>query len=67
MQYDEVVEMIRESEQRVDEVLKAARLDRHEKIPMSTERFRMILETGLAALGMLLVFGFFFTMFCFGR
>lgn len=67
MQYDEVVEMIRESEQRVDEVLKAARLDRHEKAPMSMERFRMILETGLAALGMILVFGFFFMLFYFGR
>ncbi len=67
MDYDDVVRMIKESEQRVDEVLKAARLERHEKIPMSTERFRMILETGLAALGMLLVFGFFFTMFYFGR
>lgn len=51
----------------MDEVLKAARLDRHEKAPMSMERFRMILETGLAALGMILVFGFFFMLFYFGR
>ncbi|MCM1200227.1 MAG: hypothetical protein NC548_31375 [Lachnospiraceae bacterium] len=63
MQYEEVVKMIEESEKRVDEVLKAARLDRHEKVPMSTERLKMLIEYGLMALGMILIFGFFFTLF----
>lgn len=63
MQYEEVVKMIKESEQRVDEVLKAARLDRHEKVPMSMERLKFLVEAGLMALGMILIFGFFFTLF----
>ena len=63
MQYEEVVKMITDSEKRVDEVLKAARLDRHEKVPMSMERFKMICEYSLMALGMILIFGFFFTLF----
>lgn len=63
MQYEEVVKMIEESEKRVDEVLKAARLDRHEKVPMSMERLKFLVEAGLMALGMILIFGFFFTLF----
>ena len=63
MQYEEVVEMIKESEKRVDEVLKAARLDRHEKVPMSMEKFKFLAEAGLMALGMILIFAFFFTLF----
>ncbi len=63
MEYEEVVKMIKESEERVDEVLKAAKLDRHEKVPMSTERFKMICEYSLMALGMILIFAFFFTLF----
>lgn len=63
MQYEEVVKMIADSEKRVDEVLKAARLDRHEKSPMSMERLKFLVEAGLMALGMILIFGFFFTLF----
>ena len=63
MEYDEVVKMIADSEKRVDEVLKAARLDRHEKVPMSMERLKFLVESGLIALGMILIFGFFFTLF----
>lgn len=63
MQYEEVVKMIEESEKRVDEFLKAARLERHEKTPMSTERFKMILDAALMSLGMVLIFAFFFTLF----
>ena len=44
MSYDDVVKMIKKSEDRVDEVLKAARLQRHEKTPMSKERFEVILN-----------------------
>lgn len=63
MQYEDVVKMIEESEKRVDEILKAARLERHEKVPMSTERLKMLIEYGLMALGMILIFSFFFTLF----
>ncbi len=63
MEYRKVVQMIEDSEKRVDEVLKAARLERHEKQPMSTERLRMILDYALMALGMILIFGFFFMLF----
>lgn len=63
MQYEEVVKMIADSEKRVDEVLKAARLDRHEKVPMSMERLKFLVEAGLMALGMILIFAFFFTLF----
>ena len=38
--YDEVVKMIKESNEKVDEVLKAARLERHERQPMSYERYK---------------------------
>ena len=37
MEYKEVVKMIEDSEKRVDEVLKAAKLERHERQPMSME------------------------------
>ena len=63
MNYEDVVKMIRESEARVDEVLKAARLERHEKQPMSMERLKFLVESGLIALGMVLMFAFFFTLF----
>lgn len=43
MQYEEVVKMIEESEKRVDEVLKAARLERHERQPMDYERYKFTL------------------------
>lgn len=67
MDYKEVVKMIEDSEKRVDEVLKAARLDRHEKAPMSREKLEMLLDYGMGALGMILMFGFFFMLFYFGR
>lgn len=67
MQYEEVIKMIEDSEKRVDEVLKAARLDRHEKAPMSREKLEMLLDYGMGALGMILMFGFFFMLFYFGR
>ncbi len=63
MQYEDVVKMIEESEKKVDELLKAARLERHEKVPMSTERLKMLIEYGLMALGMILIFAFFFALF----
>lgn len=61
--FDEVVKQIDESEKNVDKVLKAARLDRHEKTSISTERLRMILDSFLMSLGMILIFAFFFMLF----
>ncbi len=43
MDYKEVVKMIEDSEKRVDEVLKAARLERHERQPMDYERYKFTL------------------------
>lgn len=43
MEYKEVVHLIEESEKRVDEVLKAARLERHERQPMDYERYKFTL------------------------
>ncbi len=63
MEYKEVVKMIEDSEKRVDEVLKAARLERHEKQPISMDRLKFLVESGLIALGMIFIFVFFFTLF----
>lgn len=60
MQYEEVVKMIKESEARVDEVLKAAKLERHEKQPMTKEMLAMILNYIVGTLAMLLGFGLLF-------
>ena len=43
MEYKEVVKLIEDSEKRVDEVLKAARLERHERQPMSYEQYKFTL------------------------
>lgn len=56
MQYEEVVKMIEESTKKVDEVLKAAKLQRHEKQPMSNERLTIILNYLMG--GMAMTFGF---------
>lgn len=63
MELEEFIKRIETIEKDVDRVLKAARLERHEKQPMSMERLRFLVEAGLMALGMLLIFGFFFTLF----
>lgn len=57
MNYEDVVNMIKESEARVDEVLKAARLERHEKQPMSKEMLAMILNYVVGTLAMIMGFG----------
>lgn len=43
MDYKEVVKMIEDSERRVDEILKAARLERHDRQPMDYERYKFTL------------------------
>lgn len=55
MEYKEVVRLIEESEKRVDEVLKAARLQRHERAPMPKDRLELILNYIVGILA--LVFG----------
>lgn len=60
MQYEEVVKMIEDSEKRVDEVLKAAKLERHEKQPMSKEMLAMVLNYVIGTLAMILGFGLVF-------
>ena len=54
MDYKEVVKMIEDSEKRVDEVLKAARLERHERQPMDYERYKFTLyfSAGMVAMVM---------------
>lgn len=56
MEYKEVVKLIDDSEKRVDEVLKAARLDRHEKVPMSKDMLAMILNYIVGTLAMIMGF-----------
>lgn len=60
MQYEEVVKMIEDSEKRVDEILKAAKLERHEKQPMSKEMLAMVLNYVVGTLAMILGFGLVF-------
>lgn len=66
MKYDEVVKMIEQSEKRVDEVLKAARLGRHEKLPMPKDKLEMVLNyivgTTALVLGFILLFAFMYFM-----
>lgn len=54
MEYKEVVKLIEESEKRVDEVLKAARLQRHERAPMPKEKMELILNYVVGILALLL-------------
>lgn len=56
MEYKEVVKLIEDSEKRVDEVLKAARLDRHEKAPMSKDMLAMVLNYAVGTLAMVMGF-----------
>ncbi len=43
MDFKDVVKMVEDSEKRVDEMLKAARLERHERQPMDYERYKFTL------------------------
>lgn len=54
--FDETVKQIESSEKDVDKVLKAARLERHEKPPMSIERLQMILNYIVGILAMCMGF-----------
>lgn len=56
MDYKEVVKMIEDSEKRVDEVLKAAKLERHERQPMDFERLKFVLYFAAGMTAMILGF-----------
>lgn len=43
MDFETVVKMIKESNEKVDAVLKAAKLERHERPPMDFERLKFVL------------------------
>lgn len=58
--FKEVIHTIKGAEKDKDKFCKAARIER---VPMSDERLKMVLEYGLMALGMTLLFLFFFTLF----
>ena len=57
MQYEEVVKMIKDSEARVDEVLKAARLERRERAQMPRQTLITILNYIVGIIAMVLGFG----------
>lgn len=56
MNFEDVVKMIEESNKKVDEVLKAAKLQRHERQPMSQERLAMILNYVVGTISIFLGF-----------
>lgn len=58
--FKEVIHTIKGAEKDKDRFCKAARIERK---PMSDKRLEMILETVLLALGMFLIFAFFFMLF----
>lgn len=58
--FKEVIHTIRDAEKDKDKFCEAARIKRE---PMSDKRFEMIVESALLALGMILLFAFFFTLF----
>lgn len=54
MDFEEVVKMIKESNAKVDEVLKAAKLERHQRQPMSKDMLAMILNYCVGTLALIL-------------
>lgn len=56
MDFKDVVKMVEDSEKRVDEMLKAARLERHERQPMDFERYKFTLYFAAGMVAMVLGF-----------
>lgn len=54
MDFKDVIKMVEDSEKRVDEMLKAARLERHERQPIDYERYKFTLyfAAGMVAMVM---------------
>lgn len=65
MEYKEVVKMIEDSEKRVDEVLKAAKLERRERQPMSKDMLAMVLNYAVGTLAMVMGFAALFMIIYF--
>lgn len=65
MELEEFIKRIEDVEKNVDRVLKAARLDRHEREPMSKERLEMILNYAVGTIAMLLGFAALFMVIYF--
>lgn len=65
MDLEEFIKRIEDVEKNVDRVLKAARLDRHEREPMSKERLAMILNYAVGTIAMLLGFAALFMIIYF--
>lgn len=61
MEFEEVVQMVKDSNEKVDELLKAAKLQRHERKPMSREVLEMLLGYILGGLAMTFAFVVFMT------
>lgn len=57
MEFKEFIKRIEDVEKNVDKVLKAARLERHERAPISRETLSMILNYVVGTIAMLLGFG----------
>lgn len=65
--FEDVVKAIEESEKRVDEVLKAAKLERHERQLMGMERLTLILNYPMGGVAMVLGFAIlFFIIYLYG-
>lgn len=66
MDFKDVVKMVEDSEKRVDEMLRAARLDRHERQPMDYERYKFTLYfvAGMVAMVMGFAAAFMIIYFC---
>ncbi len=62
MEFKEVVKQIEDVEKKVDKVLKAARLERHEKPPMTKDMLAMILNYIVDTLAMVLGFAVLFLL-----
>lgn len=67
MELNDFIKHLENNEKDVDRILKAARLDRHNKEPMSDKRLEVLLGCGLVALSTVLVFGLFFAAIYFHR
>lgn len=57
MNFEDVVKMVKDGNDKVDELLKAAKLERHERQPMSKEMLAMLLNYVVGTLAMLFGFG----------
>lgn len=56
MDFKDVVEMVKEGNEKVDELLKAARLERRERQPMDFERYKFTLYFAAGMVAMVLGF-----------